>query len=107
MALFIPESLETMGFATGFRLCLEALPNEGHRNAKTDVYQRRTQRRAAEAAGVSVRTVAKWLTRDRTALTDQSSRPHRPPRLSGVPMQLLNVTKLQAGYTMATDKTGR
>ena len=42
-----------------------------HRNAETNVYQRRllitrvrrqgwTQRRAAEAAGVSVRTVAKW-----------------------------------------------
>ena len=62
-----------------------------HRNAKTNVYQRRlliarvrrqgwTQRRAAEAAGVSVRTVAKWLTRDRTALADRSSRPHRQPR---------------------------
>jgi lambda repressor-like predicted transcriptional regulator len=45
-----------------------------HRNAKTNMYQRRllitrvrrrgwTQRRAAEAAGVSVRTVAKWLAR--------------------------------------------
>lgn len=62
-----------------------------HVNAKTNVYQRRllirrvrqhgwTQRQAAEAAGVSVRTVAKWLARDRAALADRSSRPHRQPR---------------------------
>jgi len=61
-----------------------------HRNAKTNVYQRRllirrvrrqawTQRAAAAAAGISVRTVAKWLTRGR-ALTDRPSRPHRSPR---------------------------
>lgn len=62
-----------------------------HGNAKTTVYQRRlliqrvrrrgwTQRRAAEAAGVSVRTVAKWLARGGRALADRSSRPHRQPR---------------------------
>ena len=62
-----------------------------HGSAKTNVYQRRllirrvrhqgwTQRQAAEALGVSVRTVAKWLTRDRTALADRSSRPQRQPR---------------------------
>lgn len=62
-----------------------------HRNAKTNVYQRRlliarvrrrgwTQRRAAEAAGVSVRTVAKWLARPHRELADRSSRPHRQPR---------------------------
>ena len=62
-----------------------------HRSAKTNVYQRRllitrvrrrgwTQRRAAEAAGVSVRTVAKWLARPRRELADRSSRPHRQPR---------------------------
>jgi transposase InsO family protein len=62
-----------------------------HRNAKTNVYQRRllitrvrrqgwTQRRAAEAAGVSVRTVAKWLARPRRELADRSSRPHRQPQ---------------------------
>ncbi len=62
-----------------------------HRNAKTNVYQRQmlirrvreqgwTQRRAAEAAGVSVRTVAKWLARGADALADRSSRPHRQPR---------------------------
>ena len=64
---------------------------KSHRSAKTNVYQRRliqrrvrrqgwTQRRAAEAAGVSVRTVAKWLTRSRTDLADRSSRPQRQPR---------------------------
>ncbi len=62
-----------------------------HRNAKTNVYQRQmlihrvrrqgwTQRQAAEAAGVSVRTVAKWLARGAAALEDRSSRPHRQPR---------------------------
>jgi len=61
-----------------------------HRNAKTNVYQRQllvqrvqrdgwTQRAAAEAAGVSVRTVAKWLTRT-ASLADRSSRPRRQPR---------------------------
>jgi len=69
-----------------------------HGSAKTNVYQRRllirrvrqqgwTQRRAAEALGVSVRTVAKWLTRDRTALADRSSRPHRQPRRMTSPLE--------------------
>ena len=58
---------------------------KSHRNAKTNVYQRElliervrrqgwTQRQAAEAAGVSVRTVAKWLTRG-AQLADRPSRP--------------------------------
>jgi transposase InsO family protein len=62
-----------------------------HRNAKTNVYQRQmligrvrrqgwTQRQAAEAAGVSVRTVAKWLAREGAGLEDRSSRPFRQPR---------------------------
>jgi transposase InsO family protein len=62
-----------------------------HRNAKTNVYQRQllirrirqhgwTQRRAAEAAGVSIRTVAKWLARPCRELGDRTSRPHRQPR---------------------------
>jgi transposase InsO family protein len=62
-----------------------------HRSAKTNVYQRQllirrvrqqgwTQRQAATAAGVSVRTVAKWLARNRRELADRSSRPHRQPR---------------------------
>ena len=61
-----------------------------HRNAKTNVYQRQllirrvrhegwTQREAAVAAGVSVRTVAKWLARA-PSLADRSSRPVRQPR---------------------------
>jgi transposase InsO family protein len=69
-----------------------------HGSAKTNVYQRRllirrvrhqgwTQRQAAEALGVSVRTVAKWLTRDRTTLADRSSRPHRQPRRVSAPLE--------------------
>jgi transposase InsO family protein len=61
-----------------------------HRNAKTNEYQRRllidrvrrqgwTQRQAADALGVSVRTVAKWLTRT-AEVADRPSRPHRSPR---------------------------
>jgi transposase InsO family protein len=68
-----------------------------HGSAKTNVYQRRllirrvrhqgwTQRQAAEALGVSVRTVAKWLTRDRTALADRSSRPQHQPRRTSEPV---------------------
>ena len=65
-----------------------------HRNAKTTPKMRQllidrvvrqgwSQGAAAEAAGVSVRTVAKWLRRARqgdVALDDRSSRPHRQPR---------------------------
>lgn len=69
-----------------------------HGNAKTNVYQRRllirrvrqhgwTQRRAADALGVSVRTVAKWLARDRTTLADRSSRPLRQPRRLAAPLE--------------------
>lgn len=69
-----------------------------HGSAKTNVYQRRllirrvrhqgwTQRQAAEALGVSVRTVAKWLARERTALADRSSRPHRQPRRVPAPLE--------------------
>jgi transposase InsO family protein len=71
-----------------------------HGNAKTNAYQRRllitrvrrhgwTQRRAAEAAGVSIRTVAKWLARDRSELADRSSRPHRVPRRTSVTTEAL------------------
>jgi transposase InsO family protein len=65
-----------------------------HRNAKTTPKMRQllidrvirqgwTQAAAATAAGLSVRTVAKWLSRARhgdTTLEDASSRPHRQPR---------------------------
>jgi transposase InsO family protein len=63
-----------------------------HRNAKTTLKMRQlivtraqqgwTYRRIAEALGISVRTVAKWVARSRQAdgLVDGSSRPHRQPR---------------------------
>lgn len=65
-----------------------------HRNAKTTPQMRAlmieritvqgwTQARTAEAAGVSIRTVAKWAARRRAgdvALFDRSSRPQRSPR---------------------------
>ena len=65
-----------------------------HRNAKTTPKMRQllidrvvrqgwTQAAVATAAGVSVRTVAKWISRARhgdTPLADRSSRPHRQPR---------------------------
>jgi transposase InsO family protein len=64
-----------------------------HRNAKTTPKMRQvmitriqhgwTQRQVATAAGVSVRTVAKWVRRGREgagALEDRSSRPTRQPR---------------------------
>ena len=65
-----------------------------HPNAKTTpktrqlLVQRVTQQgwsqvEAADAAGVSVRTVAKWVQRGRLgdqALEDRSSRPHHQPR---------------------------
>ena len=62
-----------------------------HRNAKTTPLMRRLiidrvtrqgwpQVRAAEAAGVSVRTVAKWRARWRTGDTQLADRPSRPGR---------------------------
>src|SRR5436190_20564168 len=93
--LFIRETLETMGVTTPTQCFWRAPRMRSHGSAKTNVYQRRllirrvrhegwTQRQAAEALGVSVRTVAKWLTRDRTALGDGSSRPTRQPRRTSV-----------------------
>jgi transposase len=70
-----------------------------HANAKTtpkmrDLIVRRvssqdgTYREAAEAAGVSVRTVAKWVARfrggGRPGFADGSSRPHRQPTATPV-----------------------
>jgi hypothetical protein len=67
-----------------------------HRNAKTTLKMRQlivtraqqgwTYARIAEALGLSVRTVAKWMARSRQpdGLCDGSSRPHRHPHcLSG------------------------
>jgi transposase InsO family protein len=63
-----------------------------HRNAKTTPRMRQlivtraqhgwTYLDIAEALGISVRTVAKWIARSRNAdgLSDGSSRPHRQPR---------------------------
>jgi transposase InsO family protein len=63
-----------------------------HRNAKTTLKMRQlivtrvqqgwTYARIAEALGISVRTVAKWVARARRCdeLSDGSSRPHRQPR---------------------------
>jgi transposase InsO family protein len=63
-----------------------------HRNAKTTIKMRQlivtraqqgwTYARIAEALGISVRTVAKWIARSRQVegLCDGSSRPHRQPR---------------------------
>lgn len=62
-----------------------------HRNAKTTLKMRElivtraqqgwTYARIADALGLSVRTVAKWVGRARSAaLADRSSRPHRQPR---------------------------
>src|SRR5262245_13848729 len=89
--LFIREALETMGVTTPIQHFWRSSRMKTHRSAKTNVYQRQllirrvrqhgwTQRRAAEAAGVSIRTVAKWLARPRNELADRPSRPHRQPR---------------------------
>lgn len=69
-----------------------------HRTAKTTPQMRRlihprvtqgwTQAAVAEALGISVRTVAKWVARGRVegGLLDGSSRPHRQPRRLGAPV---------------------
>jgi transposase InsO family protein len=59
-----------------------------------------TLRAAAEAAGISVRTVSKWLARYRAqgpaGLVDRSSRPRRSPRaLSGQEIERLRDLRLQ------------
>src|SRR3954468_16909946 len=84
-----------MGVTTPTQCLWRAPRMRVHGNAKTNLYQRRllirrvrqdgwTQRQAAEALGVSVRTVAKWLARDHAALADRSSRPQRQPRCTSV-----------------------
>ena len=92
--LFIRESLERMGVTTPTIHVWRAPRIRLHRNAKTTPLMRQlivdrvtgqhwTQARAAEAAGVSVRTVAKWVARWRAgdrACIDAVSRPHRQPR---------------------------
>src|SRR5580765_7712390 len=96
--LFIRRSLETMGAAKPTQRFLEGLRMRVHRNAKTTPKMRQllidrvtrhgwTQAATAAAAGISVRTVAKWIQRARRGdarLEDASSRPHRQPRTLGV-----------------------
>src|SRR5882762_7402570 len=92
--LFIRRSLETMGATKPTQGFPEGLRMRLHRNAKTTPKMRQllidrvtrlgwTQAAAAAAAGISVRTVAKWIQRARQGdrrLEDASSRPHRQPR---------------------------
>jgi len=75
-----------------------------HRNAKTTPRMRQlivtraqhgwTYARIAEALGISVRTVAKWIMRSRQAagLGDGSSRPHRQPRRTALGLERAIVT---------------
>jgi transposase InsO family protein len=70
-----------------------------HRNAKTTLKMRQlivtraqhgwTYAQIADALGVSVRTVAKWIARSRhlNGLCDASSRPHRQPRRLAAPLE--------------------
>lgn len=70
-----------------------------HRNAKTTLKMRQlivtraqqgwTYARIAEALGISVRTVAKWMARSRQpdGLADGSSRPHRQPQRIAVALE--------------------
>lgn len=83
-----------MGAAKQTQRFWRALRMRLHRNARTTPKMRQlliervvrqgwTQQAAATAAGISVRTVAKWIGRARggdTQLEDRSSRPHRQPR---------------------------
>jgi transposase InsO family protein len=75
-----------------------------HRNAKTTLKMRQlivrraeqgwTYARIAEALGISVRTVAKWIARSRQpeGLHDGSSRPHRQPRRIAATLEAALVT---------------
>src|SRR5262249_57574858 len=97
--LFIRRSLETMGAAKPTQRFLEGLRMRLHRNAKTTpktrlllidrvIRQGWSRAATAAAAGISVRTVAKWLQRARHGdrrLEDASSRPHRHPRALRLP----------------------
>ena len=70
-----------------------------HRNAKTTLKMRQlivaraqqgwTYAQIADALGISVRTVAKWIARSRhpNGLCDASSRPHRQPRRLAAPLE--------------------
>src|SRR5712692_9248216 len=110
--LFIREALERMGVTTPTIHFRRHPRMRLHRNAKTTLLMRSlivdrvlrqhwTLTRAAEAAGISVRTVAKWLARWRagdTTLLDGSSRPQRSPRrLAGArEAQILQLRRTRA-----------
>ena len=96
--LFIRESLERMGVTTPTIHVWRAPRMRLHRNAKTTPLMRQlivdratgqhwTQARAAEAAGVSVRTVAKWVARwragDRACRCRIAAPPTAPARGRG------------------------
>ena len=84
-----------------------------HRNAKTTPKMRQllidrvtrqgwTQAAAAQAAGLSVRTVAKWVGRARrgdATLDDGSSRPHRQPRRVAAPIEAAILRRRQTRAT--------
>jgi len=88
-----------MGAAKPTHTFLEGLRMRLHPNAKTTPKMRQlliervlrqgwTRAGAATAAGISVRTVAKWIARARRGdarLEDRPSRPHRQPRRLDVP----------------------
>ena len=75
-----------------------------HRNAKTTLKMRElivtraqqgwTYAGIADALGISVRTVAKWIARSRQSqgLCDGSSRPHRQPRRMAAPLEAAVLT---------------
>src|SRR5215218_1935077 len=94
MRLFTRDSLERMGVTTRSVLSERRPRVILHRNAKTTPHmrallvrrirrQRWSPRRAAAAAGISVRSTYKWLARyregGRAALQDRPSTPHRQP----------------------------
>ena len=82
-----------------------------HRNAKTTIKMRQlivtraqqgwTYARIAEALGISVRTVAKWIARSRQVegLCDGSSRPHRQPRRVPAALEAAILTLRQRRWT--------
>src|ERR1700741_5311493 len=89
--LFIRESLETMGVTKPTHRLWRTSRMNVHRNAKTTPKMRQliairarqgwTYAQMANALGLSVRTIAKWVARARqNALVDGSSCPHRQPR---------------------------
>jgi transposase InsO family protein len=114
MRLFTRSSLERMGVTTRSVQSDWRPRVKLHRNAKTTpamrallIHRIRQEAwpptQAAVAAGVSLRTVYKWLRRyrlgGRPALEDRSSRPHRSPRQTAPAQITAIVTSRQARLT--------